>query len=213
MQLNAVEKDIPDIKIPQLYSNQITLDDEYYIRGYNNVRRTKVILISCCARHNPSFMTLDSTVQSKIIRRIERSCHNEACKLADERGVPKNWKNRLFTSLYNIITYRVQKNLYIPGQDTYLSKKLVSGELSALTVGSMSSAELCPDKTKDIYAEIEERKHQKIKKKFSTQHECFKCGGRKTSERELQTRGLDEGSTLIITCEMDDCSNRWRLSS
>jgi DNA-directed RNA polymerase subunit M/transcription elongation factor TFIIS len=80
-------------------------------------------------------------------------------------------------------------------------------------VGSMTARDLCPDKTETIYHIIEERKQQKIKKKYSSQHECFKCGGRKTSESEIQSRSLDEGSTLIIICEMEDCSNTWTLSS
>jgi DNA-directed RNA polymerase subunit M/transcription elongation factor TFIIS len=198
------------------YHNRTILLDRYYTPQYNNDRRSRIIVIGCCMRNYSPFCNLDVNTQESYIRKIERSCYNYTCTSADKKNVPRNWENDNFRTLYNIITYRVQKNMVCshedPGSD-YLIDKITKGEFDVNNIGKMKSRELRPEKTKDIYDDIEKRKQQKIVKKYSTQHECFKCGERRTTEVQLQLRSLDEGSTLIITCEMDNCSNVWKLSS
>ena len=198
------------------YEKRRILPDMYYTHKYNNTRRGRIIVIGCCMRKYHLFDTLDVHQQETYIRRIERSCYNHACMEADNKNVPRNWQNNNFQVLYNMITYRVQKNLVYspddPGSD-YLISKIVNGGFDVNNIGKMKSKDLRPIKTQSIYDDIEIRKQQKIVKKYSTQYECFKCGGRKTTEVELQLRSLDEGSTIIITCEMDNCTNSWRLSS
>jgi DNA-directed RNA polymerase subunit M/transcription elongation factor TFIIS len=198
------------------YSNRIVLPGNYYKSAYNNIRRARVIVIGCCLRNYGPFKDLHINKQEEHIRRIERSCYNHTCVSADKKNVPRNWQNTNFIILYNIIAYRVQKNLIYnkgdPGSD-YLVKKIIDGTIDVYSIGKMKSRDLRPSKTQELYDDIEKRKQQKIVKKYSTQHECFKCRGRKTTEVELQLRSLDEGSTLIITCEMDNCNNVWKLSS
>lgn len=198
------------------YSKRTLLPDIYYSQKYTNDRRSRVIVIGCCMRKYPPFCKLPVETQESYIRRIERSCYNYACVSADKKNVSRNWQNINFQSLYNIITYRVQKNLLWskddPGSE-YLIESITKGEFDVNNIGKIKSRYLRPSKTQSIYDDIERRKQQKVKKKYSTQHECFKCGGRKTTEVELQLRSLDEGSTLIITCEMDNCSNVWKLTS
>jgi DNA-directed RNA polymerase subunit M/transcription elongation factor TFIIS len=198
------------------YSKRVILSDKYYTSKYNNERRSRAIVIGCCMRKYDRFCELNIDLQNDYIRRIERSCYNHTCTSADKKNVPRNWQNSNFLTLYNIITYRVQKNLIyskdVPGS-IYLIDKIIDGEINIKNIGKMKSRELRPDITKEIYDDIEKRKQQKVFKKYSNQHKCFKCGGRKTTEVELQLRSLDEGSTLIVTCEMDNCSNVWKLTS
>jgi DNA-directed RNA polymerase subunit M/transcription elongation factor TFIIS len=198
------------------YDKRTILSDVYYTLHYNNERRSRIIVIGCCMRNYPPFCDLTISKQESYIRKIERSCYNHTCVSADKKNVPRNWQNDNFKTLYNIITYRVQKNLVFsveePGSE-YLISMITNGDFDVNAIGKMKSRELQPNKTKDIYDEIEKRKQQKIVKKYSTQHECFKCGGRKTTEVQLQLRSLDEGSTLIVTCEIDNCTNVWKLSS
>lgn len=198
------------------YNKRTILPSSYYTPQYNNDRRSRAIVIGCCMRQYPPFLELDPSVQEDHIRRIERSCYNHTCTSADKKNVSRNWQNNLFVHLYNLITYRVQKNLQYseddPGSD-YLIKKVMDETFDIKIIGKAKSKELRPAKTQKLYDEIEKRKQQKITKKYSSQHECFKCGGRKTTEIEVQLRSLDEGSTLIITCEMDNCNNTWKISS
>ena len=202
--------------LSDFYSERTLLPDTYYTSNYTNERRSRAITIGCCMRKYPPFRELPTEIQESYIRRIERSCYNQACNSADKKNVPRNWQNVNFQSLYNIIAYRVQKNLVWskddPGSE-YLIDSITKGTFDVINIGKMKSRQLRPSKTQDVYDDIERRKQQRVKKKYSTQHECFKCGGRKTTEVELQLRSLDEGSTLIITCEMDNCSNVWKITS
>jgi DNA-directed RNA polymerase subunit M/transcription elongation factor TFIIS len=198
------------------YSKRTSLPIGYYTHIYNNSRRSRVIVIGCCMRKYLPFCSLNKDLQEKYIRKIERSCYNYTCTSANKNNVPRNWKNKNFKTLYNIITYRIQKNLVYdkddPGSE-YLINEITEGRFPVHSIGKMKSNELRPEKTKKIYEEIKKRKQQKVVKRYSTQHECFKCKGRKTTEVEIQIMCLDEGSTLIVTCEMDNCANVWRLNS
>jgi DNA-directed RNA polymerase subunit M/transcription elongation factor TFIIS len=211
---NTIPETTIDSDNNHFYAHRIVLSRNYYNPTYNNIRRARVIVIGCCLRNYDPFRDLPIKKQEEHIRRIERSCYNYTCVSADKKNVPRNWQNTNFIILYNIISYRVQKNLICceddPGSD-YLVKKIIDGSIDVYSIGKMKSRELRPSKTREIYDDIEKRKQQKVVKKYSTQHECFKCHGRKTTEVELQLRSLDEGSTLIITCEMDNCNNVWKL--
>lgn len=198
------------------YEMRKILPDMYYSEQYNNDRRSRVVVIGCCLRKYQPFNDLPIEKQEEHIRRIERSCYNHACYMADTKNISCNFHNPIFVNIYNIITFRVQKNLLYDSDNPdnkYLVEKIVDESFDIKSIGSAKSSELCPAKTKKIRDEIEKRKRQKIIKKYSTQHECFKCGGRKTTEVEIQLRSLDEGSTLIITCEVENCGNVWKISS
>jgi DNA-directed RNA polymerase subunit M/transcription elongation factor TFIIS len=126
-----------------------------------------------------------------------------------------NWQNPLFVYKYNLIAYKIQTNLELTEEphSKELVKRIINGDIDVKKIASMTAKQLHPHRFKEIYNEINLRKKQKVVKKISTQHECFKCGGRKTTETELQLRSLDEGSTLIIKCEMSNCENTWRITS
>ncbi len=181
-----------------LTSNRRVLPHSYYTKNYTNSRRARAILISCCARKHDSFAKMPPDDQNRIIRKMERSCYNAACLHFD-----------IFDRAYNTITYKIQTNLLNPR----MIEKIISGEIDPDQVGFMSARELCPGRSSVERKIIEQRREQKIVKKYSSQHECGRCGGRKTTEQEVQLRSLDEGSTLIITCEMENCTNVWRITS
>ena len=205
-----------DRDVETFYEWRKVLPDMYYSDNYNNHRRAHVVVIGCCMRRYAPFRGLDGEVQETHIRKVERSCFNETCAVADRRNVSKNWQNCLFVHIYNMVTYRVQTNLSWSAGDEgsdYLIARVVAGDIDVEALGGAASRELRPARTKAMYDEIEERKNQIVAKRYSTQHECSKCGKRKTTEVEVQLRSLDEGSTLIITCGFDNCNNVWRIRS
>lgn len=106
--------------------------------------------------------------------------------------------------------YKIQTNLM---QGDYLICAIINEAINVNEISKMKSSELNPAASKAIHGEIEERKKQAVKKKYSSAHKCFRCGGRKTTEHEMQSRSLDEGSTLVIRCAMDDCSNVWYMAT
>ena len=198
------------------YANRSPLPISYYTKNYNNDRRARAIVIDCCMKKYEPFLKLPKSMQEMYVRKIERGCYNATCAEADRKNTPRNWGNRYFKDIYNMVTYRVQQNLKYRKEDVgseYLIDRILKNQIDPYHIATMKSHELRPAKTKDIYDTIEKRKQQRVVKKYSTQHECRKCGGRKTTEIELQIRSLDEGSTVIITCEMENCSNVWSITS
>ena len=135
------------------YSERTLLPDRYYSSKYTNDRRSRVIVIGCCMRKYAPFCELPVKMQESYIRRIERSCYNYACASADKKNVPRNWQNNNFQTLYNIIAYRVQKNLLWseddPGSE-YLIDAITKGEFDVNNIGKMKSRHLRPSKTKHI---------------------------------------------------------------
>lgn len=196
----------------EFYLHRTPLPPSCYKPGFPDVRKSHVIVIGCLMRELDEFRALPADVQTRHIINVERSIFHHALEVAEERDIPRNWENTSFCNLYNLITYRVQKNLDVK-QDTYLIENIISGNIDDTTVGSLKSKELSPLKSKAIIDEIETRRKQRMVKKYSTQYKCPKCRNRKTSVISMQLRSLDEGSTLIITCAMDDCLHEWRLSS
>lgn len=200
--------------VDDFYDNRVLLQDIYYKGAYNNARRSRIILIGCCMRQYAPFCELPFKRQESYIRKIERSCYNAACTVSDKKNISRNWQNENFQTIYNGIAYRVQKNLLWskddPGSD-YMINLITTGAFDVNNIGKVGSRELRPSKTQPIYDEIERRKQQAVVKKYSSQHECFKCGGRKTTEIERQIRSLDEGATIFVQCEMETCSNKWTI--
>ena len=55
------------------------------------------------------------------------------------------------------------------------------------------------------------KKEEEIKQTvYSDTYQCPKCGQRKTTYTQVQTRSADEGMTSFITCAA--CKHRWRES-
>jgi DNA-directed RNA polymerase subunit M/transcription elongation factor TFIIS len=202
----------------EFYRHRGILPDHFYGRQYNNDRRCRVIAMGCLMHNHPLFVQLPTDARNTIIRKIERSCYNQACMDANEKNIPRNWENPLFIHIYNQITYKVQSNLEYDEDDEdsgYLIENIIKNTINPETVGELKSVDLRPSKNTKLYEEIEERKHQRVAKKYSSQHECPKCHNRKTeaNEDENQNRSLDEGSTITIKCGIEDCGFSWKISS
>ena len=194
------------------------LPESYKDARYVKDRICRVKIIGSCLRRYPPFNKLPRATQEAYIRRAERSCYNYTCNKAMEMGVPRNWKTTaqkdisMFRRIYSTTCYRVQSNLDFDPEDpssTYLLKKIVDGTFDITTIGESKSRTLNPNISAKIYDEISIREKQVLTKKTSTQHRCSKCGNRKTTETETQTRSLDEGSTIQVTCEHEGCGHKW----
>jgi DNA-directed RNA polymerase subunit M/transcription elongation factor TFIIS len=219
---DAPNADVPDAKVQphapnniknlhiSIYQNRRSLPNSLYEKNYNHIRRSYAVALSSCLMMHKIYCDQTVKIKDKIVRKIERSCYNETCRQSTKKGITLNWKNQYFIKIYQLIMYKIQKN--ITG-GTYLINGILNKSIDCDTVGKLKSNQLSPYKSKMIYAEIEKRKLQKIIKKFSSQYTCHKCNGTKTSVVEMQARALDEDSTLHITCEIDECSNDWFLTT
>jgi DNA-directed RNA polymerase subunit M/transcription elongation factor TFIIS len=198
------------------YKRTSPLDRGFYTSNYNDIRRSRAILLTCCLLTCKIFKKLSMTDQNRIVRKIERSCYNRTCKFAEGSGIPTNWENQDFINYYNILTNKLQYNIEVDENDeksSLLTTRICNNEIDIDLIAYMSSRELQPHKSEEIYDIINTRKQQRIETKTSTQHQCFKCGNWKTTEQEYQIRSLDEGSTILVQCESEGCSNKWSISS
>lgn len=196
------------------YLHRRPIPPSLYLKGFNKIRLSAIITIGCSASSYPPFRELKESEQDSIVEGIEESCYKHTCDKAKIYLESIDWSNTRFSYLYSCTRFKVENNiLYKPEEpkSSYLIKNIMGGSIDIREVGGMSSRSLRPYKTADVYNSIDLRCKQKLVKKYSTQHECSRCGQRKTTEEERQIRALDEGSTIIIKCEIENCGNVWRL--
>jgi DNA-directed RNA polymerase subunit M/transcription elongation factor TFIIS len=193
-----------------IYKYRRPLPYALYNKNYNAIRRSHAIALSSCFMHHEEFKMLEKDEKDQLVRKVERSSHNKTCDYANKKGIVPNWHNSEFVKIYQLTMYKIQKNI---ADNSAIVTKLLNKSIDPNNIAYMDSHELCPEKTKMIYDQIENRKRQKVIKKYTKQYTCFKCGGNIASTFEMQARSLDEGSTLRITCEMEECPNVWYLST
>lgn len=96
-----------------------------------------------------------------------------------------------------------------------LGRKVMAGEIPADKFVSMSYDELksAEQRKKDEAFEKENMKNAQVpqaEKSVSSEFKCGKCGQKKVSYTQAQTRSADEPMTTF--CECTVCGNRWKVS-
>jgi transcription elongation factor S-II len=95
--------------------------------------------------------------------------------------------------------------------------KIIKGEYKPEDLATMDVFEMVnKNKKKEIQQNIEDNinsvrsdwdeKHTKVTEGV---YKCFKCGGKKTTQHEMQTRSADEPMTIFI--HSVTCGNRWKI--
>lgn len=158
---------------------------------------------------NKKFVKLPTEEQSAIIRRIERDCFNKTVEICEYNFIDRRWDNQQFLNRYSEICATILENLDANGSvgSNYFADKIASGEIDPRKVCSMDIYELCPEASRDLRADIEFRRKQKVEKKYTSRFSCPKCGAKKAETLHVQTRALDEISSLNLKCL--ECDNTW----
>jgi len=159
-------------------------------------------------------MKLNKCVKGiKISRRIEKGIYNYCIDYATERNIKRNWKNLLFYRIYMAKVISIYSNLdkkcYI--ENNTLLDRIKKNEIDPNELATMSSYDTYPE----IWSNLLDKKTKRDKMKYEMKQvamtemfKCRKCGSRKCSYYELQTRSADEPMTQFISCL--DCGNRWK---
>ncbi len=149
-----------------------------------------------------------------LSRNIEKSIYNFVIDNARENNINRRWNNKIFYNLYfskiRSIYINLNKNSYI--KNNYLLDKIKNNDIKPEEISKLSVYEIHPDNWKEIIdAKIKRDKMKyEIKPEAMTdRYKCRKCGSRKCSYYELQTRSADEPMTQFFTCL--DCKNRWKM--
>lgn len=149
-----------------------------------------------------------------LSRNIEKSIFNTTINNATENNINRRWDNKIFYNLYfskiRSIFTNLDKGSHI--KNTYLLDKIKSGDIKAEDISKLSVYEIHPENWKSLIdAKIKRDKMKyEIKPEAMTErYKCRKCGSRKCSYYEMQTRSADEPMTQFFTCL--DCKNRWKM--
>ena len=157
---------------------------------------------------------LNKCVKSlKISRNLEKGIYNYCIEYSIRKNIHRSWSNKMFYRVYVSKTISVYSNLdpksYIG--NTSLLKRIKEGDINPIDVAKMSSYDTFPEN----WAELLDKKTKRDKMKYEIKQQamtdvfkCSKCGSRKCSYYELQTRSADEPMTQFISCL--DCGNRWK---
>lgn len=129
------------------------------------------------------------------------------------RKFPKNasWENKAFKEMYKYKYLEIKRAL-----SSGLFDRLKSKEVKAKNLVTMNPDAILPDgpysKTlvQNIQRDLEiEKAKMKIDEEYEGIFKCKKCGSKKTTYYQLQTRSADEPMTTYVTCM--ECDNRWKF--
>jgi DNA-directed RNA polymerase subunit M/transcription elongation factor TFIIS len=184
----------------------------YQDNNYCKLRRAILILIAEIMQKNARFKALDREEQDNIIIEIELSCYNETIKKSDDKLIYKSWDNDKFIYLYQLSCNKITKNLDQNSEvkSDFLINQILDKKININSIGSLTSDELCPDKSINIKNTLKLRNEQKLNYKTSTLYKCKNCGKKEVKIQEYQGRSLDEGSNLSLTCNF--CNFNWCIS-
>ena len=158
---------------------------------------------------------LNSIINNESLsRNIEKNIFNFIIDYSDENNINCKWINKIFYNLYiskiRSIYINLNKDSYT--KNNYLLEKIKNGDIKPDDISKLSVYEIHPDNWKDIIdAKIKRDKMKyEIKPEAMTErYKCRKCGSRKCSYYELQTRSADEPMTQFFSCL--DCKNKWKM--
>lgn len=97
-------------------------------------------------------------------------------------------------------------------KNSALRERVLQGDVSGHDLVEMDSGQLANEEEQELKRKLSEkvmREAQRGQQEASTdQFRCGKCGQRKCTYYQLQTRSADEPMTTFITCV--NCQNRWK---
>lgn len=133
--------------------------------------------------------------QESLGEHIERCIFRYIYKKACDANIELYWDSSIFTNIYLAEIQRIEKNIEInPALREQFNKSDDFMNLSDLQINDRWRH---LDKTVTV-----------IQDKYSIDHSCHKCGERKITITKVQTRGLDEGETVVYRCMA--CNHTWR---
>lgn len=148
------------------------------------------------------------TSDEKMAKNIEIAIFNWTV-----RRFPKNacWENKAFKEMYKFKYFEISRAL-----KSGLLERLKNKEIKIKNLVTMQPDAILPDgpyaKTlmEHIQKDLEiERNKAKLDEEYEGIFKCRKCGSKKTTYYQLQTRSADEPMTTYVTCM--DCDNHWKF--
>ena len=93
--------------------------------------------------------------------------------------------------------------------NTYLIQVIDDNMIALNTIASLSPDKLFPDKWKAIIEKMDWLEYKKKNMATTDIFYCHKCGKKKCTFYQLQTRSADEPMTTFVNCLV--CGNSWKF--
>lgn len=129
------------------------------------------------------------------------------------RRFPKNasWENKAFKEMYKYKYLEIHRAL-----KNGLFERLKNKEIKVKNIVTMQPDAILPQGpysqtlVQNIQRDLEiEKNKAKLDEEYEGIFKCKKCGSKKTTYYQLQTRSADEPMTTYVTCK--DCENHWKF--
>lgn len=146
--------------------------------------------------------------RAKIVRRMERSCHNHAISACTLAFIPCRWDEPRFIQRYSTICYKILSNIdrtTAPSRSAF-AIQIITGGIDARDVCDVTSYDMCPSASKHVHDELYVQMQQHVDEKF-TKDICKKCGAQTIVRVQAQTRAADEISSFHYKCK--SCNSTW----
>ncbi|GJQ12762.1 hypothetical protein GpartN1_g4553.t1 [Galdieria partita] len=140
-------------------------------------------------RQIPTHVTVEEIEEQLFVQ-----CDKETSKEYQER----------FRSLYRNL--KDTKNASL--REAVLSRTILPKDFVVMTPHELANPELKKEREQLRKESIRESKKSVDTQTFSEEFQCRKCGLRKCSFFQMQTRSADEPMTTFVTCH--HCGNRWK---
>ena len=156
---------------------------------------------------------LEKEIEHPYSRNIEKSIYNYTIEVAEKNDIACSWDVIVFKNLYlskvRSIYSNLKKSSYINNSE--FKERLLKNEIDHKNIAKLTAYDIYPENWKllfDIKAEKDKKKLELRPEAMTDTYKCRRCGSRKCSYYELQTRSADEPMTQFINCL--NCNNRWK---
>jgi DNA-directed RNA polymerase subunit M/transcription elongation factor TFIIS len=184
--------------------------DVFYTEDYNNMRRTKVLILNNLLHEYMEYTSLSEPDAIELLRVIELSVFQEALIKAEERYIAENWDDRSWCDVYHTVFNKVA-GLFDTRDSkadlAYLLKEIIAGRANPNVIAKGRISEICVAKYAAVVAKLNARYNVQVTEKTSELYRCPKCKENKCKIERMYTRALDEGQNIKITCRT--CSHSW----
>jgi len=206
--INTENNICDEIKINHTFS----LNMEFYYKPYNNIRLSKILLISDIFSNNKKFIKFSNEQKNTFVKKIEKSFYKYTLLQANKNNIINSWDDDLFEELYHMNCYKILSNLKPDGliNNNKFINKIMDDNFDLDKIAFLTSKEIFPEKYIGIEQNIEKRKNVKQTLNTSKMYKCGRCGKNETVLESLQMRSLDEGNSIFAICI--GCGKKWQVA-
>lgn len=140
---------------------------------------------------------------NNIIEKIEKGIFEFSVNYSEVNNTPfllENIYKTKFDEILCILTGNNQK---------YFIQSILNGKIKPYDIAFLKPDELNPDKYEDIKKKKEIEEFKKNNEATTDAYKCSKCGKKKCTVTEKQTRSGDEPATVFVECV--ECGHKFHF--